>query len=179
MEIFEVLLERSPISNYDFPRLIFNQALKMIPNILEDREISVIFSRNFMNLLPFLVDLASKKQWEQFIDLILTQPDEGKSSSIWYKYFSGYEHHRFQFRLHLWKRTQRKMGHYNITFEDLLLDEDEFGEVDLFLRCVSEKLGDFDVQRLVCQCKTLIDLKESTGKQKYLKCVVLGEATLS
>ena len=68
---------------------------------------------------------------------------------------------------------------YNITFEDLLLDEDEFGEVDLFLRCVSEKLGDFDVQRLVCQCKTLIDLKESTGKQKYLKCVVLGEATLS
>ena len=112
LEIFEVLLERSPISNYDFPRRILNQALKMIPDILEDREISVIFSRNFMNLLPFLVDLASKKQWEQFIDLILTQPDDGKSSSIWYKYLSGYEHHRFQFRLHLWKRTQRKMGHY-------------------------------------------------------------------
>lgn len=139
----------------------------------------MIFSRNFMNLLSFLVDLASKKQWEQFIDLILTQPDDGKSSSIWYKYLSGYEHHRFQFRLHLWKRTQRKMGNYNITFEDLLLDEDEFGEVDIFLRCVSEKLGDFDVQRLVCRCKTLIDLKESTGKQKFLKCVVLGEATLS
>ena len=81
LEIFEVLLERSPISNYDFPRLIFNQALKMIPNILEDREISVIFSRNFMNILPFPVDLASKKQWEQFIDLILTQPDDGKSST--------------------------------------------------------------------------------------------------
>ena len=115
-------------------------------------------------------DRVRKQYWAKF---------GATRASIWYKYLSGYEHHRFQFRLHLWKRTQRKMGHYNITFEDLLLDEDEFGEVDLFLRCVSEKLGDFDVQRLVCQCKTLIDLKESTGKQKYLKFVVLGEATLS
>ena len=79
-----------------------------------------------MNILPFLVDHTSKEQWDQLVDLILT-PSEGDSFSIWSFYLSRYE----------------------VSSMALLLTNslwEEHWELNIFLRCVSERLGDTAVQ---------------------------------
>ena len=112
---------------------IIDHALKM--NELQSLVPRKRYSGGFMSISLLLVHHGSDEQLRQFVDLILIPEDNG---NIWIDFLSQYGE---------MKRGGKRRN------------EEECWKVDLFLRCVKNKLGDTIVQRLVRK-----DIIESTGK---------------
>ena len=114
---------------------IIDQALQMEFAELQSLVPRKRYSGGFISISLLLVHHGSDEQLRQFVDLILIPEDNG---TIWIDFLSQYGE---------MKRGGKKRN------------EEECWKVDLFLRCVKNKLGDTDVQRLVRK-----DIIESTGK---------------